>query len=304
MEKRELSSAKMYFKHKVDIEKFKKETFGKLDQEILNEQTFMEERRKKRYPKWIIASAASIMIIGTAFTFGGTYIADAAETLINQLFGSRENLMQAYPDESKEEFDFFEQSLAIAKENLTKEEFNHYSQLLKEQTEIFSKVEKENREYPSDEEEKRLDQIQASMRTYEDKFIPIQAQQLASFPFIKPTYIPEGYNKVYDGFDQRKSSEEPNTLLQYKNGESFFLLEQHNKNQIASIEEPEAGYFNTPPESYYLNEFEFEYFPPKEGWGGMRVTVPEEGYKLILAANNRLSKEEMEKILLSMIENK
>jgi len=304
MLERELKSAKMYFKHKVDIEKFKKETFEKLDQEIFNEQTILDEKKKKKYPKWIISSAASIMIIGTAFTFGGTYIADAAETLINQLFGSRENLMQAYPDESKEELDFFEQSLAIAKESLTKEEFNHYSQLLKEQTEIFSKVEKENRDYPSDEEERKLDQIQASMQTYEDKFIPIQAQQLASFPFIKPTYIPEGYNKVYEGFDQRKSNEEPNTSLQYKKGESYFLLEQHNKNQIASIEEPEAGYFNTLPESYYLNEFEFEYFPPKDGWGGMRVTVSEKGYKLILAANNRLSKEEMEKILLSMIESK
>ncbi|MCM3121526.1 MULTISPECIES: DUF4367 domain-containing protein [unclassified Mesobacillus] len=304
MEERELKSAKTYFKHQVDIKKFKKDTFEKLERNTHNQLTIMEVKRKKRFPNWILASAASVMIIGTVFTFGGTYIADAAETLINQLFGSRENLMQAYPDENKEEFDFFEQSLTIAKENLTKEEFNHYSQLFKEQTEIFSKVEKENREYPSDEEEKRLDQIQASMQTYEDKFIPIQAQQMASFPFIKPTYIPEGYNKVYEGFDQKKSSEEPNTSFQYKNGESFFLLEQHNKNQIASIEEPEAGYFNTSPESYYLNEFEFEYFPPKDGWGGMRVTVPEEGYKLILAANNLLSKEEMEKILLSMIESK
>ncbi|KIO67077.1 hypothetical protein B4065_2108 [Caldibacillus thermoamylovorans] len=34
---------------------------------------------------------------------------------------------------------------------------------------------------------------------------------------------------------------------------------------------------------------------------GMRVTVPEKGYKITLIAD-KLSKEEMEKILLSMVE--
>lgn len=34
---------------------------------------------------------------------------------------------------------------------------------------------------------------------------------------------------------------------------------------------------------------------------GMRVTVPEKGYKIILIAD-KLSKEEMEKVLLSMVE--
>lgn len=222
MAERELRSAKMYFKHKVNIEKFKKDTFEKLDRNNHNQQIIMEEKRKKRYPKWMLASVASVMIIGTVFTFGGSYIADAAQSLISQLFGSRENLMQAYPDESKGELDFFEQTLVIAKENLIEEDFNHYSQLLKEQTEIFSKVEKENREYPNGEEEKRLDQIQESMRAYEIKFIPIQAQQLASFPFTKPTYIPEGYEQVDESYPMRNESEEPVVSMNYSNGDSFF----------------------------------------------------------------------------------
>ncbi|MGJ7922882.1 hypothetical protein [Neobacillus sp. LXY-4] len=45
-----------------------------------------------------------------------------------------------------------------------------------------------------------------------------------------------------------------------------------------------------------------DYLSPKEEWGVMRVTVLEKGYKIILTADN-LSKEEMEKVLLSMIES-
>lgn len=302
MEERELRSAKMYFKHKVDIERFKKDTFDKLDRNNHYQQTNIEKKRKERYPKWIIASATSVMIIGTAFSFGGTYIADAAETLINQLFGSKENLTQAYPDGSKEEVDIFEQGLAAAKENLTEEEFNHYSQLLKEQTEIFRRVQKENREYPNDEEEKRLDQIQTAMRTYESKFVPIQAQQLASFPFTKPTYIPEGYKQVDESYPMRNGSEEPVVSLEFSNGESEFSTQQLNVNQKADLELEGSGFFEK-TESYSLNGFQFDYVSSKEkwSWDGIRVTVPEKGYKIIITADG-LSKGHMEKVLLSMIE--
>lgn len=302
MEERKLKSAKTYFKHQVDIKKFKKDTFEKLERNNHNQLTFMEVKRKKTYPNWMLASAATIIIIGTSFTFAGSYIADAAETLINQLFGSKENLMQAYPDESNEEVDFFEQTLAFAKEHLTEEEFNHYSQLLKEQTEIFSLVQKENREYPTDEEEKRLDQIQASMRTYEVKFIPKQAQQLASFPFTKPTYIPDGYKQVDESYPMINASEEPVVSLNFSNGESGFSTQQLNINQKADLELEESGFFESTV-SYSLNGFQFDYVSSKEEWpwDGMRITVPKKGYKIILTAEV-LPKEEMEKVLLSMVE--
>ncbi|MFS0824722.1 DUF4367 domain-containing protein [Bacillus sp. 1P02SD] len=304
MEERELRSAKTFIKHKVDIEKFKKDTFEKLDRNNHYQQTEIEKKRKERYQKWIIASVASVMIIGATFTFGGTYIADAAETLINQLFGSREKLMQAYPDESKAEVDYFEETLAIAKENLTEEEFNHFSQLLNEQTEIFSTVEKENREYPNEEEEKRLDKIQASMRTYEAKFIPIQAQQLASFPFTKPTYIPEGYKQDYENYNLENVGEEPVVSLNYTNGTSLFWTNQEKINQKDVMEEMlETGPYEK-SDTYTLNGLQFDFVSPKDGGAsfsaGMRVAVPEKGYKIVIFAE-ALSKEEMEKILLSMV---
>lgn len=242
-------------------------------------------KKRKKAPIRRNIAVASVMIIGTAFTFG-TYIADAAETLINQLFGSRENLTQAYPDVNKEEFDIFEQGLAIAQENLTEEEFNHYSQLLKEQTEIFSRVQKENREYPNDEEEKRLDQIEAAMQTYKSKFLTIQAEQLASFPFTKPTYIPEGYKQVDERYPMRNGSEEPVVLLNFSNGESEFSTQQLNVNQKADLELKESGFFEK-TESYSLHGVQFDYVSSKEKWiwDGMRVTVPEKGYKIIIIAD-------------------
>ncbi|MEK4669343.1 hypothetical protein [Niallia sp. FSL R7-0271] len=299
MEEKELRSAKMHFNHKVNMEKFKRETFEKLDQ---SKQKKLEVKRKKKYPMWMMAVAASIIIIGTAINFGGTYIADAAETLINQLFGSKEQFEEAYPNESSEEIDIFEQTLAIAKENLTEEEFNQYTQLLKEQTEIFTKVEKEDREYPNEEEEKKLDKIQASMRTYENKIIPIQAKQLASFDFIHPTFIPEGYKQVGENYDLDNLKEEPVFSIEYSNGKSDFWIQQIKIGQKVDMESKEACFFEK-SESYSLNGYHFDYVPSKVDWplNGMRVSFPEEGYKVIVLAHD-LSKEELEKVSLSMIE--
>lgn len=298
MEERELRSAKMYFKHKVDIEKFKKETFEKLDK---SKQVPLEDKKKKKYSMWMMAAAASVMIFGTVINFSGTYIADAAETLINELFGSKGTLEKAYPNESSEEIDFFEQTLAIAKGNLTEEEFNQYSQLLKEQTEIFSRVERENREYPNSEEEKKLDKIQTSLRIYENKIIPIQAQHLASFDFTEPTYIPEGYKQVNENYFSANAKEEPVFSIDFSNGKSDFTIQQIKIGQISDMELKETGFFEK-PESYSLNGFHFDYVPANVEWplNGMRVSFPKEGYKVIILADE-LSKEEMEKVSLSMI---
>ncbi|NYE09622.1 hypothetical protein F4694_006525 [Bacillus niacini] len=298
MEERELRSAKMYFKHQVDIEKFKKETFEKIDIHH-NYQAIMEKRRKKRYPKWMLASVASVMIIGAGFTFGGSYIADAAETLINQLFGSKENLMQAYPDESEEEISYFELHMEIAEENLAKDEFNKYSQLYKEQFELNSMLQKENRE-PDEEEAARLHQIKELQHSISRKFALKEAQQYASYTITKPTYIPEGYKQVEENYSLQNVDEEPVVSLDYSNGGSTFSTKQLEINQKADIELEETGFFEK-PKSYSLNGFQFDYVSSKDPWVGMRVTVPEKGYKIVLIAD-KLSKVEMEKVLLSMIE--
>ncbi|QTN00314.1 hypothetical protein ERJ70_14000 [Sediminibacillus dalangtanensis] len=306
MKEKELRSAKTYFEHQVDIEEFKKNTFEKLEKNSYIQQTNIVNRRRKSYPKWILAAAASVMIIGSAFTFGGTHITNAAETLINQLFGSKENLMQAYPEESQGELDFFDRHLEIAKENLTEKEFNDYTQLYKEQTEILNRIQKENRENPNAEEELKLDQIQESMETYENKFQTTEAKQMASFPFTKPKYLPEGYTKNGESYPMQNSNSEPAVSLDFSNGEFVFWTKQVNINQkdfLADMQE--TGLFKKDT-TYRLNGFQFDYISTKDKSVGMkygmRVTVPEKGYKIVLFAES-LSKEEMEKVLLSMVED-
>ncbi|WP_214483174.1 DUF4367 domain-containing protein [Bacillus sp. SM2101] len=259
--------------------------------------------QKKRYPNWMIGSVASLIIIGAGITFGGTYIADAAESFINQLFGSKENLMETYPDEDIEKLDYVEYSLSIAEEHLTEEEFNSYTQLLKELVEIKSKVEKENRS-PNEEEAKRSHQIGREISFYEDKFTLIVAQHYASFPFEKPKYIPEGYSLVDEEGHIYNIGEESVFSLDYSNGENNFFTTQMKINQkmTPGLEYVWSGFAKS--ESYSLSGYEIEFvFGNSEEINktGMRITVPEQGYKMILIADI-LSKEEMEKILLSMLE--
>lgn len=302
MEEKELRSAKMYFKHEVNMEKFKKETFEKIDRTIYDKQKLLiEEKRKSRYPKWIVASVASIMIIGAALAFGGSHIADAAQSFISQLFGSKENLVKAYPEESQGELDFFEHHMQIAKENLTNEEFKKYSQLYTEQAETWIKINKENRE-PDSKEAKRLHEIKELQSTYEKKFALKEAQIFASFPIIKPTYIPDGYKQMDESFTIQKEEEEPVVSLDYSDGKSEFSIQQLKINGSADLEWGKGGFFDQ-SDSYSIHGLQTDYVSPSEEWPwvGMSITVLEKGYKIILTADT-LSKKEMEKVLLSMIE--
>ncbi|GAA0439096.1 hypothetical protein GCM10008983_14980 [Lentibacillus halophilus] len=263
-------------------------------------------KKKRRVPKWILSSVASVVIIGSGVTFGGSYIADAAESLINQIFGSEENLMQAYPDESQEEIDDFDRHLELAKENLTEEEFNDYSELIKERTEIWSRIKEENRE-PNENEAARLNQIGDLQQSYTDKFALKEVQQQAKFSFTitKPTYIPESYNQIGENYSIENVDEEPVVSLNYSNGEYLFWTQQVNINQKDIMEEMLGDGPYKKSETYSSNGLQFDVVSPKDESasfrGGMRVAVPEKDYKIVMFAE-ALSKEKMEKVLLSMVE--
>ncbi len=256
-------------------------------------------KKRKKAHIWRNIAVAFAMIIGTGFAFGGSYMVDAAQSLINQLFGSKENIMQAYPEESQEEISLFEGHLEIAEENLTEEEFAKYTQLIKEQTEIWSKVREENRE-PDEREAARLHQLGELQHSISGKFALKEAQQYASYTITKPTYIPEGYKQVDESFAIYNEGEEPVSSFDYRKGEFGFSTQQLKINQKDGIENHADGFFEK-PESYSLNGFAFDYVYSKEERVGMRVTVPDKGYKVVIIAE-QLSKEEMEKVLLSMVE--
>ncbi|MFJ5762850.1 DUF4367 domain-containing protein [Neobacillus sp. NPDC093182] len=132
-------------------------------------------------------------------------------------------------------------------------------------------------------------------------------QQYAKFSFTitKPTYIPEGYIQVDENYSIENEAKEPVVSLNYSDGEFVFWTNQQKINQKDIMEEmQEAGPFEK-SETYSLNGVQFDYVSSNDESasfrGGMRVTVPEKGYKIVMFAEV-LTKEEMEKVLLSMIE--
>ncbi|WP_019414822.1 hypothetical protein [Paenisporosarcina sp. TG20] len=143
----------------------------RLELGVLQAENEMVQRKKNRFqaPRWLINSVASAIILGTTWTVGGSYIADAADSLINQIFGSKEQVMQDFPGESEESLAGLEQELAFTEQHLTEEEFADLTQLAREQIEVVHQMNLENRSSPNEEEEKRLNEIQEKLQAYVKK---------------------------------------------------------------------------------------------------------------------------------------
>ena len=125
---------------------------------------------------------------------------------------------------------------------------------------------------------------------------------MVSYPIKKPTYIPEGYKQINEEIhtDENNIGKDPIVVLDYSKGEFGFrtIQQKIDRNQKDRLEN--WNFEHT--ESYSLKGFEFDYvYSGNTNVTGMRVAVPDKGYKIIMIADI-LSKEEMEKILLSMVE--
>jgi cell division protein FtsN len=129
----------------------------------------MNHNKNNRYPKWIFNLIASVILIGATLTFGGSYIADAADSLINKVFGSKEELTNNFEGESEESLAGLEQELSFIEEHLTEEEFADLTQLAREQLEIIKQMNLENRNSPNEEEEQRIKEIQEKLQAYVKK---------------------------------------------------------------------------------------------------------------------------------------
>lgn len=267
----------------------------------------IKEKRKKEYPRWIIASVASLMIIGTAINLGGTYIADATDTLIGQIFGSKEELLKTFPGES-EHLPEIERHFELIKEQLTEEEFTDYKKLYKEKAEILNKMALEKRLNPDAEEEKRLEELRAGLGKYEKRVAALtthtveEAQKMVSYPIKQPTYVPQGYELESEEArtEEMNIGKDPVVEFQYRGDEFGFrtTTKKIGQNKEGELESWLYDHIN----SYMLKGFKFEFaYYDGSNVQGMRVTVPEEGYEITMIADI-LSKEEMEKILLSMVE--
>ncbi|GGD18573.1 DUF4367 domain-containing protein [Pontibacillus salipaludis] len=263
------------------------------------QQAKREKKRKSKYPNWVLGAVASIMIVGIGSAMGGSYIVDAAESLLNQLFGSKEKLMEAYPDESSGEISFMEQHLEFAEENLTEEEFTNLSDLYKEQAEIWREVRAEDRS-PDVEEAARLHEIKELQLSYENQFALKEAQHLSSYTVTQPTYVPEGYKQTKENFFITGEGDEPVVTFDYSKGDVGYTTYQQEINQTDDFEYIWGNFENTKSYSLSGHEFIFKYSEENQATG-LRVKVPDQGFKITLLADT-LSKEEAEKVVLSMLE--
>ncbi|SMQ81036.1 hypothetical protein SAMN05444673_4102 [Bacillus sp. OV166] len=290
MEERELRSAKMYYEHKVDIEKFKKETFEKLERNNYQhkKRTIISKNRL------ILATVFTLIIIPTiGFTVGGSQFTKAAESLISQMFGQTD-IKIIFPNASVNEINMLEEHLQVAKRILSDKEFSTYSELIKENREIHK-----SDDYLSDNEKiMRVDEISSQIKKYEQKILA----KSVDFPIFKPTYIPEGY--VYKETTIRPKTgffrKDPSVELEYQKGEFGFWATQAKTGQEDGFALWEFQY----TDSYTLKGYTLEYRHSEDSnIQGIKVNVPKEGIEIFILAD-RLSKEEMEKILLSMVEKK
>lgn len=274
--------------------------------ELVVNQYEWDGKKKLKYPKWIIASVASIAIIGITWTFGGSYISVATENLMTKVFGSKEKFLETYPNE-KENVSEVEQHLAVMKKYLSAEEFADYSRLVREHTEIKNKMALENRKVPTAEEQTRLNAIEVQGKKYEEKIRSLtthtleEAQRMVSYPINKPAYVPEGYylEKVEARTKENNIGKDPVVRIYYDNGENLFysVTEKLDSNEKDEIERRFAHF-----DFYKVKKYKLVYaYSDDTNIKGMRIEVPDQGYKINMITDV-LSKEEMEKVLLSMVE--
>lgn len=267
----------------------------------------VKSEKKRKFPRWILSVAATFLIAIMGYSFGGPYLADAAESLMNKIFGSevQDKVVDTFP---KGETEIYlpqqEQHLELAREHLTPEEFEDYGFLLKEMMEIDIDKAK-NPNHDNKEREKRERELQDKIREYGIYDLTVhtieEARGLATYPINRPAYIPSGY-ELYE--EEARTEEanvgvDPEVVMKFrqKDGEFGFRMVT---GKIDRSEENELGFYEN-TESYQRDGYDFDYaYDDDSNVEGMSITLPDKGYQIIMIADI-LPKEEMEKVLLSTV---
>jgi hypothetical protein len=172
-------------------------------------------------------------------------------------------------------------------------------------------VKVQNLELLTKDEQQRLKDIQADLEVYERKIsastdLTIEdAKKLGAYPIEYPSYVPEGYDLKFTEVETEDlgTPDQPTILMDYAKGEFAFRLIY---SPFVHEEEDEITRRSFQhKEEYVKNEYQLEYvYSDETNVSGMRMTIPgngsEKAYKVIMIADV-LTKEEMEKVLLSII---
>jgi hypothetical protein len=214
-----------------------------------------------------------------------------------------------------------EEDLQIAKEVLTESEFKKYTTLIKEQTNIMKKaievVNGEQKIYMdrlTKDETEKLNQNEKLLRPLINKidqhfvYSVDEARKKLPFPVKLPDYVPRSYMLMKEEAktDSSKGTPDPIVSFTYKqsDGEFGFAIRL---SAILSGEDDEysrrVGNW-VHEESYDLDGNQVKYAREGKNVTMMKMIVPKKGaapsYQIFIIADI-LSKEEVEKIALSMI---
>jgi len=266
-----------------------------------------KQDKKKRAPKWLAVGIAAIIFAGVGFGFASDYIVEAKDSIFNKLFGSKEEVASYYPKKGDKVASYLETHLELAEKELSKEEFKDFSLLTKERTDILLNMRKDNRNNLNAEEEKKIRIVDAKIEQYEIKLAKLtthtfeEAQKLASYPVKKPTYVPDGYKltEEHAQSEEKKPGKNPVVSLEYREEEFGFSTEQQKVDVYVKDAFDSRNFQNTEP--FESNGYKLEYgYDDDSNIKGMKITSLENEYVISIIAD-MLSKEEMEKILLSMV---
>lgn len=203
-----------------------------------------------------------------------------------------------------------------------------------------SVVENGERQYTAtnrlnDDEEKRDREVMEQLNTYEERinqhftYTFEQAEKITGFPIKHPTYIPVGHQLVFEEIKAEATLDKPMPLITMRYENRNVKKEPHTSDvelgfTIHQLEIVEGEYkdyfldrpFDKPPErghnftgdikKYKLNGYDVTFGEYKESnVRAMKIVVPgkegENAYQIYINGS-MLSKKELEKVLLSMVE--
>jgi hypothetical protein len=283
----------------------------------IQENRFKRKGSDMRLIRRMAVTASICFAIVVAIGGYGNEIARAASTLFGQVFGSFEEVKQLDPHADQQ---VMENDLAVAQKVLTENEFKQYTTLIKEQTNIMKKaieiVGGEQKIYMdrlTEAEKQRLNQNEKQLKPLNNKidhhFISSvdEAAKKLPFPVKRPEYVPLGYTLEKEEAKSARTTgtQVPVISFSYKqiDGEFGFKIMQ---SAILTGENDEYSRWKPEQEvTYDLHGNKVYYGKFGKNVTLMKVVVPEKdstpAYQVFIIADI-LSKQELEKIALSIIE--
>ncbi|MBE7103877.1 hypothetical protein FT637_12690 [Bacillus cereus] len=295
----------------------------------------MKKKGKTSMKKKLLLGFVVAAVLIPTGTFAGT-------TIIDKIVGT--------PEEARKDMGMSEdgyilvmERVEVAKKLFAKEDFEKYVELLQETYHFYKKVsvvENGERKYTATDrlnanEEKRDSEVMEELKKYEERldqhftYTFEQAEQITGFPIKRPTYIPSGYQLVFEEakanatvgkpiplitmrYENRNVKKKPST----SNAELGFTI-----HQLEILEDDKKDYFIEEPfdkatekgpnfykdiKIYKLNGYDITFGEYKESnVRAMKIVVPaKEGRNAyqVYVNDSMLSKKELEKVLLSVVE--